>query len=414
VKDLMCWIVAVVVVACALPARADWPAYRGPRGDGISEEKMLSNWPADGPKVLWKTRLGDSLGSFAIKDGRVYCLGANGTDEECVALDFQTGDKIWTTPLGRTQERRQGQGGNGPGSTPVADGDKVYTYGSRLLLACLNASDGKVVWKHDIQSDFNGQANEARAIRSWGSSSSPIVTGDLVIVQGGGSGQSFIAFNKSTGEVVWKKHTETLTHATPTLATIHDVPQLIFLTQSGLVAIDPKTGELLWKQAYAPATAIAASPVVSGNIVYCSIGYGVGGGAYEISRDGSTFTSKELWRTRGQSLNQWSTPVVKDGYLYSIHGQRNATLQCVDIKTGKVLWNGPQVGQGEVMLIDNKLLVQCADGKLLLADPDPSGFKQIATAQPLRGQSWGWPAFSNGVLVYRTNVEAAAVDLSVN
>jgi hypothetical protein len=407
-------VIVCVIASFLTPARADWPAYRGPNGDGISSEKISSDWPASGPKVLWKIKLGDGLGSFAIKDGRAYVMGAYGDFEDCVALDVKTGEKIWSTRLGITQGRGDNQGGGGPGSTPTADGDKVYVYGSLLKLTCMNAADGKIVWQKDIEKEFSGQGETVMGIRSWGSTASPVIEGDLLIICGGGRGQSFIAFNKKTGDVVWKSGTETFTHSTPTLATIGGVRQAIFFCQNAVVGIDVSDGKTLWKHPAGSAPALAASPVVSGDIVYTSAGYGIGALVLQVTKSGDKFAAKQLWTARNHSMNQWSTPVVKDGHVYGIHGNgnRGATLQCVELATGKLQWNGPSVGQGEVMLIDDKLLVQCADGKLLLVDPDPKGFKQISTAQPLRGQAWGWPAFSDGVLVYRTNVEAAAVDLS--
>jgi outer membrane protein assembly factor BamB len=407
-------VVAVVGLFVAA-ARADWPQYRGPNGDGISAEKMLSSWPSEGPKVLWKIPIGDGLGSFAIKDGRVLTLGAYGDFEDCVALDLKTGQKLWSTRLGITQDRGRDQGGGGPGSTPTIDGDRVYVYGSLLKLTCINAADGKIVWQQDIQEKFAGQGENVMGIRAWGSTASPVIEGDMVIIHGGGRGQSFLAFNKMTGEPIWKSGGETFTHATPTLANLGGVRQAVFFCQNAIVGVDVRDGKVLWRHRAGSAPALAASPIVSGDIVYTSAGYGIGALVLRITKTGDAFTATQLWTARNHSTNQWSTPVLREGYLYGIHGTGNrATLQCVELAGGKLQWNGPAVGQGEVLMVDDKLLVQCADGKLLLVDPNPTAFRQISSAQPLRGQAWGWPAFSNGIFVYRTNVEAAAVDLSTN
>jgi outer membrane protein assembly factor BamB len=241
------------------------------------------------------------------------------------------------------------------------------------------------------------------------------VEGDLVIIQGGGAGQHYLAFNKDTGALAWKRHTEILTQSTPAVATIDGVRQVIFLQQSGLVSLDPKNGDILWKQPYSQATAIAPSPVVSGDKIYVSMGYNVGGGAYQVSKDKDKFVVKELWRTPRQSMNWWSTAVIKDGYVYGIHGRgddRNAPLQCIDLNTGKLMWSGPPAGGGEILVVDDKLIVQAGTGKLHLVEPDPTAYKEISNAQPLSGQAWGWPAFSKGVFVYRTNTEAIALDMS--
>jgi outer membrane protein assembly factor BamB len=192
------------------------------------------------------------------------------------------------------------------------------------------------------------------------------------------------------------------------------VRQAIFFCQNSVVGIDVNDGKELWKHRAGSAPSLACSPIVSGDIVYTSAGYNIGALVLQITKEGDKFAAKQLWATREHSTNQWSTPVLKNGYLYGIHGQgnRGARLQCVELASGKVQWTGPAVGQGEVLMVDDKLLVQCADGRILLVDPNPQAYKELSTTQPLRGQAWGWPAFSEGVLYYRTNIEAAAVDLS--
>lgn len=414
-RSLKLFVASMTIGTAAFSAFADWPQYRGPTGNGISAEKMLASWPAEGPKVLWKKPVGGGMGSFAIKEGRAYYMSVEGSSEACTAIDMKNGEKLWSTPIGPVQSRSSGQGGNGPGGTPVIVGDKVYAYGSKLNLLCFNAADGKIVWQHDIQKEFDGQAESVRPISTWGNTASPVVEGDLVIIQGGGSGQHYLAFNKDSGAVAWKSESEVLTQSTPAVATIAGVRQVVFLQQSGLVSLDPKTGATLWKQPYSPATAIAPSPVVSGDIIYVSMGYNVGGGAFKVSRDGEKFKIQELWRTPRLSMNWWSTPVIKDGYVYGIHGRgddKNAPVQCIELATGKVMWSGPPAGGGEIVIIDNKLIIQAGTGKLHLAEPNPTAYKEISSAQPLTGQSWGWPAFSNGTFVYRTNTEAIALDLS--
>ncbi len=401
----------------------DWPQYRGPQNNGISTEKIAAPWAAK-PNVLWTINVGQGMGALSIKDGKGFYLAAtnSNTTESCLALDIKTGKQIWSTPLGRAFERTAGQGGPGGSAagTPLIDGDKVYAYTSKFVLACLNAADGKILWQHNIVKEYHGQ-EDTPGIDAWANASCPLIEGDLLLIAGGGPGETFLAFDKTDGKLAWKKHTDLLTQSTPILATIHGVRQIIFFMQSGLVSLDPKTGDILWKQPHDFRTAAAASPVVggpNGDIVYCSVGYSVGGGAYQITKTGDKFSSKTLWRLQGKSMNHWSTPVYKDGYLYGIFSAsdpESGPLACVELATGAEKWKVPGIGQGEVLLIDGKLLVQCADGRLLLAEATPTGFKQTSQTQPLEGQAWGFPAYSNGILYYRTNVDpakAAAVDLS--
>jgi outer membrane protein assembly factor BamB len=361
---------------------------------------------------LWKLSVSDAFGSFSIKGDKAYFLSMTNESEACYAVELKTGKPVWSRVLDKTITRSTG--GTGPRSTPFADGERLYIYGTYLKLICLNAADGNVVWQRDVATEFNGQLN-TRGINQYGSACSPIVEGDLVIVDGGGEGQTFLAFNKNNGEVVWKKETDQITHATPTPATIGGVRQAIFFTKSGLVALDVKSGEVLWRFALRSAQPACASPVVSGEIVYCSAGYGVGAAACRVTRDGGQFTARELWRTPNATMNHFSTPVVKDGYLYGLYGsmmQDSAPLKCIELATGKEMWSGPALGEGEVILVDGKLIVQGSRGQLVLVDPRPAAYKEICRAQVIGGRAWGFPAYSNGVLLHRTDREVAAVNLA--
>ncbi len=402
---------SLVTGALPLFACADWPQYRGPTSDGITAEKMPSPWPAGGPKVLWKNPVGAGFGSFAVKGGKAWYLADADGQDACYSIDLKTGKELWSAKFGKSIVDGNG---NGPRSTPVIDGDKVYALGTWLKLACFNAADGKVVWLHDLAAEFSGQTKTG-GIKEWGSASSPVVEGDLVIVAGGGAGQAFMAFDKATGKVAWKNGDDKITHATPLPATIQGVRQAIFFMQSGLVALEPKTGERLWQYKFPFSVSTAASPVVSGDIVYCSAGYGVGGGACKISKTGDKFSATEIWRTPGKTINHWSTPVLIDGHLYGLFGfkeHKTEPLKCIELATGKEVWSQPGFGQGQVILVDGKLVVQGDQGQLVLVEPSPAGYKEISRCQPLVGKAWGFPAYTDGILLYRTNQQMAALQVA--
>ena len=225
-------------------ARAEWNQYRGPTDDGISKEKIATEWPASGPKVLWKIPMGKGFGTFAFGAGKAFIFSERNGDEVCIALDPNTGKELWATDIGPTTKNTDGD--PCPRTTPAVDGDRVYIYSTFLKLDCLDAATGKPVWSHDLVKEFKGQA-KTKGIGNWGNSDSPLVHGDLVFIVGGGPGESLMAFNKKTGAVVWKTQDEKLTHASPTLATIAGVRQVIFFTQSGLVSCEPQTGKELWR-----------------------------------------------------------------------------------------------------------------------------------------------------------------------
>lgn len=399
-------------VATQLTA-ADWPQYRGARIDGSSPEKILTTWPAEGPRVVWKATLGPSFGSFAVSGGKALCFIQRSVEqtnrEVAIALDIASGKEIWAVALGKATYDKQG--GDGPRSTPTVDGKRVYFLGAYQVLTCLDADTGKQIWRHDIVAEFGGK------IIKWNNAASPMLEGDLIYVNGGGAGQAFLAFDKADGKVVWKSEDDAPTHSSPVPATIHGVRQIVFLTQKGLVSVEPKTGKVLWRHSYRFETSTASSPIVSGDIVYCSAAYNVGAGACKITKTGDTFTATELWRKPGELQNHWTSPVCKDGYIYGLYGrgqQSGAPLKCIEIATGKEMWSRDGFGGGgATILVDGNVLVQCDRGPLVLVAAKPEAYQELARAQIYGNKCWTMPVVSDGKIYARNDREGFCLDASV-
>jgi outer membrane protein assembly factor BamB len=378
---------------------ADWPNYRGPGHDGVAEATALNQLSVT---PAWKVPMGDSFGQIAVSGGKLFLTAERGADEFCVALDAGTGQEAWATRMDKTIKDGNG---NGPRSTPAIDGKHVYVLSTYLTLSCLEVETGKEVWKRDLMKE-----HAASALR-WGSASSPVVVEDLVLVTGGGSGKGISAFNKTTGAPVWAKSEEKYTYATPTLATIKGKQQAICFMESGLVSIDPKTGEILWTFAHPKAVATAASPVVGGkegDIVYCSAGYNIGAAACRITKEGDKWSAAPLWRSDRQAQQTWSTAVHRDGYIYGLYGHNdnNGPLACMDIETGQVKWSQRGFGsQGGLILAGDKLLIQ-SKGDLVLAPASPEAYKELGRVNVLKAKNWTAPTLANG-LVYLRNSSLA-------
>jgi outer membrane protein assembly factor BamB len=397
---------AITGLSTAVAMAIAWPGYRGPSGDGITTEKILRHWPSNGPKVLWTVPLGEAFGSFAVAGDKAFVFEKSDESEACAALDATTGKQLWLTPIDRTIH--DNQGGDGPRSTPAVDGDKVYVMGTFFKLFCLNAADGKVLWSHDLISEFGGKDYH------WGNAASPLVEGDLVIVAGGGRGESIIAFKKETGEVAWKELDEKITHATATPATIDGVHQDIFFMQSGLVSIIPETGEVLWKQPFPYSVSTAASPVVEKDIVYCSAGYGVGAGVYRITKNGDKFSSTQIWRMPGGDVNHWSTPVIQGDYIYGLFGFKQfktMPLKCIELATGREVWSKPGFGQGGLVMVGDDLLIQADTGQLVLVEATPKAYHALAIARPLGGKCWTMPVVADGKIYTRSTKQGVCLDV---
>ena len=393
----------------------DWPSYRGPNGDGVTKAKLGKAWDHAGPRQVWKVEASKGFSSMAVSGGVAVTLVTRDHEgsetEHCVALDAATGKEIWAVPLKLAKYQGGGdsgagdnKGGDGPRSTPTLSAGKVYVYGSNLDLYCFDAKTGKEVWSKDVTGEYKGKNI------SWSNATSPIIEGDLVIVGGGGKGAAFIAFDKERGTLKWKEGDDTITHATPTATTLLGERQVIFFMKSGLTAVSPKNGKILWQQPYKFNVSTAASPVVFENIVYCSAGYGVGSAAYEVKKSGSKYETSELWRVEGDGMNNhWSTPVVRGGYLYGMFSFKkygDGPVKCVDIRTGKELWSKEGFGPGNVILSNDKLLALSDKGELVIIEAKPDSYTELARADVLDGKCWSTPTLADGFIFARSTKEA--------
>jgi len=401
---------------------ADWPQYRGPSGDGHSPDKIVFPMGGAAPKQVWKVPSEGGFSSFAVANGRAFTLSLKDSggakQESVVAYDAKTGKELWFAPLnfptydgGGNEGTPNNKGGDGPRSTPTTDGTNVYVTSSQLVLTAFDAASGKPVWTHDLVKEFAG-----RNIH-WENAASPLLEGGMLYVAGGGLGQSILALNPKTGAVIWKAFDDLMTHATPIAATILGQRQIIFFLQPGLLSIEPKTGKELWRYPFQYSTSTAASPVVWGDVVYCSAGYGVGAGAVRISNAAGAWKATEIYRVRGKQplANHWSTPVAKDGYLYGMFQFKEygvGPVKCVEIATGQVKWEQPGFGPGQVVLAGDRVLALADNGDLVAFDATPASYHEVARAKVLDGKCWTTPIISNGLVFARSTKEAVCVDLS--
>ena len=412
-RHLAVSLLSVVTIFVATSVQADiWPQYRGPLGNGKSSERLGDSLEA---KEIWKKPTPLGFSSFSVADGRAFTLVANDDKlEELVAMSASSGDVLWRKELGSSDYdhgggnagARDNKGGDGPRSTPSTDGERVYVYDSHLLLSCYDAKSGDLVWKHDIVEEYDG-----RNIK-WLNATSPLLDGDRLYITGGGEGQSFLAFKAATGDLIWKSGDETMTHATPHLTTINGKNQLVFFMKSGLVGVDPENGEELWRRKFNFSVSTAASPITEGNLVYCSAGYGVGAGLFKVTDQPE---AEKVWLKRNKLMNHWSTPLVLDGHIYGIFEFKKygtAPLQCVDMKSGEIIWSERGFGPGNCILVGDKLIVLSDAGELVIVAATPEGYKELSRKKVVEGKCWSTPAYSDGRVYVRSTTEGACLELS--
>jgi outer membrane protein assembly factor BamB len=399
---LLLLVTGFVAAQTSNPATTDWPQWRGPNRDGISKETgLLKTWPEDGLNVIWKSPIGAGYSSLAISQGHIYTMDSAGKDEFVVCLDQANGKEIWRTITDAVFDSDQG---DGPRSTPTVDGNWVYAIGANGMLVALNAKDGKKVWSHDLRKEFESE------IPRWGTSTSPIVEKDLLLVDvGGKTGFSLMAFNKKDGTIVWKSHTDKQGYSSPIAITIGGIRQIVFFTGTALVSVSPK-GDVYWKYPWrTDYDANIATPLfIPPDKIFISSSYGTGAAVVKVAAADGKATVSEVWKNKVME-NHFNSSVLNQGYIY---GFDNAVLKCIDANTGAEKWKKTGFGKGSLILADNHLIVLGERGQLALIEVTPSEYKEVAQTQIMSGKTWTMPSLAGKKLYLRDQKQIVALDLA--
>lgn len=397
----------------------DWPQYRGPNHDGSSSETLRTDWSTTAPKVLWKKTVGPAWSSISTGGGKLFTQAqrfiGNRDQEVCIAMDANTGQELWATPLDDADYPDGGTGPtDGPRSTPSVDGDHVYVFTSYLKLYCLQTSTGKVVWMRDFPGEFPGTT-----VINWQNAASPLIVGDLVYVNSNVQNKRLMAVRKSDGTTAWSSQDDRMTHATPVYTTLGGREQILFLTARGLVGLTPDAGSLLWRYSFTPSgTSTAATPIAAGDYVYASCAYALGAWSARVTASGASLAASQTDFKRGSAYqNHWATPVAHDGFLYSIVENGQRSLACFSLAGRTNRWltttvGGQNPGYGSLIKVGGKLLVLTERGRLVLLEPDPTKYSEIARFDAVSGTSWNHPIFANGRIYARSSTQMVAVDVA--
>lgn len=420
-------IVTFLVLFC-LPIEAqDWPQFLGPDRNHTSPQKgLLKSWPESGPEILWSVDVGAGYGGPVVKDGKVYLLDRDdevGDIMRCFHL--QTGEEIWKFVYNSPGEVPF----PGSRSVPIVDANYVYSCGLNGDLYCFDTTTHQPVWNKHVWKDFGGEA-----IPMWAISQCPVIYNDLLIIASQAPDAGVVAYNKRTGDVVWKTpKIGNTSYVSPKVLKIHGEDQVVWvasstnpytdrdapLTKGHVVGIDPKDGKILWDYANWECVISVPCPVDAGdNKLLIVGGYDRGATMIQVNKkaDGR-FDTTELFTTL-EFGDQTKPALLLDGYFYAMYrtNQKRDGLMCMDME-GNIMWKtsrNPNFDRGSMILADGLLLATDGLNSLYLIEPDPKGFKQLAKAEMFKAgtQNWAPIALADGKLLIRDQSKMLCVKVA--
>ncbi|TSA28961.1 MAG: hypothetical protein D4R67_02925 [Bacteroidetes bacterium] len=375
----------------------EWPGFRGPDRDGIvGGLKIGTNWSAHPLKELWRRPVGPGCSSFAIRGNACYTQEQRGEYELVSCYNLTTGEPLWQH---RDSVRFwDSHAGAGPRSTPTLAGDRICTLGGTGLLNVLNADDGSLIWTR------NAAADAGVKVLTWGFTSSPLVVGDVVIIALAGK---LAAYDVQSGQPLWFGPDGGSGYSSPHLVTIEGVPQVLLMSASGMISVDPATGKQLWEYPWPIEDRILQPALIGHADLLLSQEY-TGVRRVSVSQQGDGYSIKELWTSDKMKVN-FNDHVIHKGYAYGFDGP---SLACLDLKDGKRMWKGDRYRGWILLLADqNLLLVLSEKGDLALVEATPDKFTELARIKAIGGKTWNHPALAGNVLLVRNSLEMAAFRL---
>ena len=384
---------------------ADFAQWRGPLRDGHSPETgLLQEWPKDGPKLLWQTT--NALGGFStpvVVGERIYLLGSEGTEESVLAFAIKDGSRVWAAKLGKAGRPEQQPSYPGARSTPTVDGKFLFALGSDGDLVCLEIASGKEVWRKHLRTDFGGQYGE------WAYAESPLVDGDKVIVTPGSTNATVVALNKKTGDVIWKcavPEGSAAGYSSAIIAEFSGVRQYVQFLSSGLMGIEPGTGKLLWRHEKSGkgSPAVIITPLAGDGMIYSGAFRATTTLIKPVRKDGA-FKVEEIY-SNGK-LPVGSGGVVKVGDFF--YGSGGTAAMCVEFKTGTVKWEERSIGAGALLVAEGRIYVHAESGDMALFEPSAEAYREKgrftppglpARVNPME-KAWTHPVIANGKLYIR-------------
>ncbi len=386
----------------------------------VAKREFAVDWQAASPTILWQQPIGAGWCGFVISGDRCFTMEereVDGTVEEWITCySVFNGALLWHH--GYPSRHYHPFGGAGPRATPTLAGDYVIAQGATGILSCLRADSGALVWKQDLHQLLGLDQTEAEKSVPWGRSGSPLVDGDRVIAPLGGHDKKFaslIAFSLAEGKEIWRAGDRQISYASPSLYLIDDQPQIVSVNEDNVTGHDPESGKLLWEFPWEGQTNTGASAsqamLVGANRLLLSKAYGGGSALIELTREQEAWVPELLWHHSSLLKTKFTNAVVKDGFAYALS---DGILECVDLEAGKSMWKQPRrdrFGQGQVLGVEDVLLVLSEAGTIAQVALDPKTYRELGRFEVLEGTTWNTFAISKQTLLIRNSEMAACVVL---
>jgi outer membrane protein assembly factor BamB len=442
---------AILIVSMLNTYAQDWPQYLGPDRNSTSPQKnILRSWPEQGPEVLWNVNLGIGYGGPVVQNGKVYLLDRDDqAGDKLRCFELATGKELWKFEY----EAPGSVMFPGSRSVPALDGDYVYSCGAYGDLYCIDINTHKPVWNVNVWTDFGGQpgigseggmgSREPGSFPTWAISQCPLVYNNLLIIASQAPEAGVVAYDKLTGEVRWKTPSlGEVGYVSPAIVQIDGADHVVMVTASGggrgqpvtpgkIVGIDPGSGKVLWENTdWVCGIPIPSAFDAGENRILVLGGYDLGALMIKVEKgaDGSYGTTV-LLKTEEYG-DQTKPPILYKGYFYAQYGTNNTRdgLSCMSMD-GEIMWKtkrDPDFNKGSMILADGLILATDGAKTLYLIEPDPSGFKPLASAVLLTEadtgddpraarfgvQNWAPIALADGKLLIRDQKQMICVKVA--
>lgn len=396
----------------------DFPQFLGPRRDArLTGVRLRRDWRAYPPRLVWRREIGAAWSTLVAVNGLVVTMEQRGEDELVTCYELATGQLRWFHAIAARHQTVLG--GVGPRATPTIDRGRVVALGATGLLRCLDGATGQPVWVEDLLGRIGVTAQEDQRAIEWGRAASPLVVDDLVVVPLGGplSGPStsLAAFDRASGRLIWQGGDSQASYSSPVLATLAGRRQILIVNEADVSGHDPATGQTLWKHPWPGSSrgdaSVSQAVPLPNDRVLLSKGYLGGAKLLQLTPTAEGVCQvAEIWANRRVLRTKFCNVVVCGEYVY---GLSDGILECVELASGRRVWKGGRYGQGQILGVDDLLVVQAESGEVALVEAAPDGYRELSRLAALEGTTWNNPSLYGRFLLVRNAQQAACYELGV-